>query len=212
MILFHGSEKLIRQPKFKVGNPHNDYGYGFYCTNELEAAKEWANRYTENGIVNKYSLDLRYLKVLDLTKESVLTWIAILLKYRKLSEIQKHEYELGLRFLKQYEIDISEYDVIIGYRADDAYFTFPLMFLNNELTLETLEKVYMLGNLGIQYAAISEKAISKMKFINYVEVEREYRSRYLERVNSAKNRFEELANNDRYSNGTRLRDLINKHD
>ena len=72
--------------------------------------------------------------------------------------------------------------------------------------------VYLKGNLGIQYAAISEKAISKMKFINYVEVEREYRSRYLERVNSAKNRFEELANNDRYSNGTRLRDLINKHD
>ena len=212
MILFHGSEKIIKQPQHRVGNPHNDYGYGFYCTNEVETAKEWANRYTENGIVNKYSLDLRYLKVLDLTKCSVLTWIALLLKYRKLSEIQKHEYEVGLNYLKRYEMDISEYDVIIGYRADDAYFAFPLMFLNNELTLETLEKVYKLGDLGIQYVAISEKAMKKFKFINYIEVEGEYHNRYLERVNSARRGFEELSNTDRYSSGTRLRDLINKDD
>ena len=41
-ILYHGSTNIVDKPKFDVGNPHNDYGLGFYCTEVLELAKEWA--------------------------------------------------------------------------------------------------------------------------------------------------------------------------
>lgn len=32
MLIFHGSEKIIETPQFGQGNPRNDYGLGFYCT------------------------------------------------------------------------------------------------------------------------------------------------------------------------------------
>ena len=31
-ILYHGSEFLIEKPEFGKGARHNDYGRGFYCT------------------------------------------------------------------------------------------------------------------------------------------------------------------------------------
>ena len=40
--IFHGSEQIIKKPRFHSGNPHNDYGYGFYCTESEELAIEWA--------------------------------------------------------------------------------------------------------------------------------------------------------------------------
>ena len=42
MDLYHGSEKIVRVPAFGVGNVHNDYGLGFYCTQNVGLAKEWA--------------------------------------------------------------------------------------------------------------------------------------------------------------------------
>lgn len=40
-ILYHGSEYLIENPQFGKGSLHNDYGRGFYCTENIELAKEW---------------------------------------------------------------------------------------------------------------------------------------------------------------------------
>jgi hypothetical protein len=42
--IYHGSEFIIEKPVFKKGNPHNDYGLGFYCCSNKELAKEWAAR------------------------------------------------------------------------------------------------------------------------------------------------------------------------
>lgn len=41
MILYHGSANEIIKPIFHFGNQKNDYGFGFYCTENLELAKEW---------------------------------------------------------------------------------------------------------------------------------------------------------------------------
>ena len=32
LTIFHGSGQIIERPTFGLGNPHNDYGLGFYCT------------------------------------------------------------------------------------------------------------------------------------------------------------------------------------
>lgn len=41
-ILYHGSEFLIEKPEFGKVARHNDYGRGFYCTENIELAREWA--------------------------------------------------------------------------------------------------------------------------------------------------------------------------
>lgn len=48
--LYHGSVSVIEQPVFGKGNPHNDYGRGFYCAQSLELAKEWAVKKIATGM------------------------------------------------------------------------------------------------------------------------------------------------------------------
>ena len=43
LTLYHGSTKVVERPELGIGNPKNDYGFGFYCTENLELAKEWAS-------------------------------------------------------------------------------------------------------------------------------------------------------------------------
>ena len=41
-IIYHGSDHMITTPMLGLGQTHNDYGPGFYCTEWIELAKEWA--------------------------------------------------------------------------------------------------------------------------------------------------------------------------
>ena len=65
--LYHGSHFIIRQPLFGMGNPQNDYGRGFYCTETLDLAKEWACSDQNSGFANAYELEWKGMKVLKLT-------------------------------------------------------------------------------------------------------------------------------------------------
>lgn len=42
IILYHGSPNETVMPKFGLGEEKHDYGKGFYLTESLELAKEWA--------------------------------------------------------------------------------------------------------------------------------------------------------------------------
>ena len=65
-VLYHGSTKVIEQPILGLGNPKNDYGLGFYCTENLELAKEWASTERSDGFANSYEIDLDGLNILHL--------------------------------------------------------------------------------------------------------------------------------------------------
>lgn len=42
MIVYHGSNEQRPNPIYGFGKVKNDYGRGFYCTENIELAKEWA--------------------------------------------------------------------------------------------------------------------------------------------------------------------------
>ena len=213
--IYHGSDHIVEKPLYGYGEVHSDYGQGFYCTFDLEMAKEWANRTTDNGFVSKYLLDGRSLKVLDLTNEkySVLNWIAILLHHRKLSNVEVVLYRRRLEFLeKHFYIDVKQFDIVIGYRADDAYFKFPMFFLRNELSINKLEEIYKLGNLGLQIALISEKAFHHIKFIKAINSEPIYREKYRTRKNQADVRFEEIRIQEINNDNPKIEELMKQYD
>jgi len=218
IVIYHGSDKIIKNPTYhyEQSNKSNDYGLGFYCTRNLDMAKEWANRRTTNGYANKYSFDERGLKILDLTdktKYNVLHWIAILIHNRNFLEDDLEEYKESFEYLSKYYVDVNKYDVVIGYRADDAYFTFPLMFIRNVLTYEKLEEIYLNGNLGKQYVLISKKAFQHIKYISSIEAESIYHDRFIVRRDKADNSYRALEREERKSKGKRLSDLIgDNHD
>ena len=55
--IYHGSDKIITTPIFGYGKPNNDYGLGFYCTKQLDLAKEWSVDEKRDGFVNCYELE-----------------------------------------------------------------------------------------------------------------------------------------------------------
>lgn len=167
--IYHGSSSIIENPQFGSGKPYNDYGRGFYCTKHLDLAKEWACNDGIDGFANKYELDMSGSKILNLTdnKYTIINWLAILMDNRigRLSapiEKQSKEYLLE-HFLPEYK----NYDVIIGYRADDSYFSFARAFVGNNISLKQLGMAMNLGELGEQYVLMSENAFSQLHFIGY---------------------------------------------
>ena len=84
MRLYHGSPIRVEKPLFGVGNPYNDYGMGFYCTESLELACEWACPKAKDGFANAYDLALDGLAVVDLDGESygTIEWLAVLFANR----------------------------------------------------------------------------------------------------------------------------------
>lgn len=169
MIIYHGSPEIVEVPTYELGSDKNDYGRGFYCTENIELAKEWACPTVKNGFANKYELDLSDLNVLYLNKEgyNILNWIALLLDNRifpKRSPIAK---QASKYILSEFLPDISGYDVICGYRADDSYFSYAKDFLNNTISVNQLSQAMKLGELGEQIVLMSRKAFEKIRFTEY---------------------------------------------
>lgn len=174
LIIYHGSKNIIEKPYYHGGKLQNDYGYGFYCTESLELAKEWASNNKEtNGYANKYFIDLEGLKILDLSNEkySILNWMAILLKFRTFDLSNEMSIKAKEYLLNNFYIDVNDYDIVIGYRADDSYFSFAKDFLNNTISVQKLKKAMELGKLGKQVVIISELAFAELKFEGTEEVE-----------------------------------------
>ncbi len=165
--LFHGSEHIIEKPLFGKGAVNNDYGKGFYCTEEIELAKEWACSKNTDGYANKYELNLDGLKVLNLNdkKYCILTWLAILAKHRTYWESGSISETAKTYLQEHFMLDLTGYDCIIGYRADDSYFAFAQDFVAGAISYAQLSEAMRLGKLGEQVVLKSEKAFKQIKYI-----------------------------------------------
>ena len=211
LVLFHGSDHIVKKPMYGLGNKHNDYGYGFYCTEDVELGKEWACKDLNiNAYVNKYELQTEGLKILYLDKVStVLNWITILIQNRTFN-LKNNIAKNAVKYLKaNYSIDISQYDVVIGYRADDSYFTFAKDFLTNTLSLESLSSALRYGKLGEQIVLISKKAFEKIQFVNSEKVNvSEYYYKRKNRNVEANQKYKNLSDNQDVEKETFIMDLI----
>mgnify|MGYP003292497593 CR=1 FL=1 len=210
LILYHGSPEIIQTPVFGKGKSYNDYGSGFYCTEHLELAKEWACSENTDGYANKYEIDTAGLSILNLSSDeyTILHWLALLMKYRKFrisTPVMKH----GTEWLKEhFLLDLTSYDAVIGYRADDSYFSFARAFLNNEISLTQLSYAMQLGRLGEQFVLKSPAAFEKIQFISYELVDNTvYYAKRKSRDDEARAAFRaELEKDD--LNSLYIRDLI----
>ena len=93
-IIYHGSDHIIEQPKFSYGKPYNDYGIGFYCTENPDMAKEWGGGLDYNGYANQYQINCDGLSILDLhtSEYTLLHWLTILLENREFDTVSLRPY------------------------------------------------------------------------------------------------------------------------
>ena len=200
--LYHGTPNEIVVPAYGGGDEKHDYGKGFYLTESIELAKEWAVcRPNElSGWVHKYELDTEGLKILDFQEIHVLAWLAELMKHRDAADSKRYRM-LAKRFIEKYGIDTSEYDVIKGWRANASYFYIAKEFVRDNIDIDILEKLLSLGGLGVQYCIKSELAYSKLHELKnsllpvaYAKFNEKYNQRDIAARNNMRNLVDSDAN------------------
>lgn len=222
MDIYHGSDHIIEQPVFGEGKPYNDYGRGFYCTEHAELAKEWACSADSDGyanrrqaesndeslisgiaeaqrrstIVNHYQLECDGLKILNLNvpEYNILNWLAILLENRKFNVADGLPQRAKAYLQENFKVDYKKYDIIIGYRANDSYFSYAGDFVNGTLSLADLAEAMRLGKLGEQVVLKSKKAFESLTFVEAIEAPRqEYFAKYKARDEEARANYRQIA-------------------
>lgn len=210
LILYHGSSKIIEKPIFGEGKIWNDYGQGFYCTKNKELAKEWACPNDDNGFSNCYELEDSGLNILNLedSQFTILHWLTLLIQNRKFDLDTPILRQADFYLKENFFIDLSDFDVIIGYRADDSYFSFAKAFLSNTISYEQLQIAMKLGKLGEQFMIKSKKAFDLLQFKGFEIAEANvYSILRKKRDLDARNQYKNLLNKDDIS-GLFIRDLI----
>ena len=210
IILYHGSNEKIEKPLLGKGKVYNDYGQGFYCTEHIELAKEWSCNEGVDGFSNKYELDTTDLRILNLSSEeyTILHWLALLMENRRF-RMATPVMRRGAEWLKEhFLVDVSKYDLIVGYRADDSYFSFARAFISKEISLSQLNYAMRLGKLGEQYVLKTKKAFHQIEFKSAELADNTiYYARRKMRDDEARNAFfAELEKED--VNGIYMRDII----
>lgn len=161
MILYHGSNVIVSEPKLIEQNRFLDFGFGFYTTTNKTQAIGFADKVTKRRKDGEKSVSIYEIDEIRAFREcSVLhfdsaneAWLDFV------SENRSGNYT-G-----------ESYDFIFGPVAnDDVYTTFTLYsagVLTKEQTLEAL-KIKRLYN---QLVLASERALSYLKFIGTVPKE-----------------------------------------
>jgi len=200
IILYHGSPNQQVSPRYGLGDEKHDYGKGFYLTENLELAKEWAvcRPDERNGWVHKFSLDITDLRILDFQEYNILSWLAELMKHRDAADSKRYRI-LSEKFIEKYGIDSEHYDVIKGWRANASYFYIAREFVRDNIDVEILEELLSLGGLGIQYCIKSERAYEKLaevkEALTCVDF-REFNEKYNARDISAREKMRKLVDSD----------------
>ncbi|MBQ7599801.1 MAG: DUF3990 domain-containing protein [Clostridia bacterium] len=211
--IYHGSEKIITRPEFGSGNPYNDYGPGFYCTETESMAMEWAVGPDRSGFVSHYSIECDGLSVLDLNSAgySILNWLAILINNRKIEMLGPLAGEAKDYITENFLFDYGSYDIITGYRADDSYFSFVQDFLNGSISLRQLGNAMNLGRLGTQFVLKSRKAFERICFLKYEKADCEtwYPRRY-SRDSAARRHYFDVEKNRRLRDDVYITQIMDR--
>ena len=212
MIVFHGSDHIVEHPVLNGGKRSNDYGSGFYTTESLELAKELACVKNTDGFVNIYDFETAGLKTLNLLdgNHSVLNWIALLLKFRTFGIDSEVAVASRDYLIEHYSVDLSDYDVVVGYRADDSYFRYAESFVSNTLPLRSLNKALRLGKLGEQTVIISQKGFEHLKFVDAYPVDKSiYYPKFLNRDIKARETYKkEIKKSQSYKDDIFVLDIL----
>ena len=152
MILYHGSNVQVPEPRLLKIQRDLDFGKGFYTTSDYEQAKSWALRTVRirnagSALVSCYEIDdnaLSKLNVLRFAKAD-LAWLEFVAANRKGTVLQ------------------NEYDLVIGPVANDQTYPTILLYLDGFLDAESTIKQLLPQKLKDQWTFKTELSLSFLK-------------------------------------------------
>ncbi len=127
---------------------------------------------------------------------TILNWIAVLLQHRVFPLNTPVARRAKQYILDRFNINVNAYDVIVGYRADDSYFDYAELFVNNGLSVQQLAEAMRLGKLGEQIVLKSKFAFSQIQYKGFDIAEKEkYYVLRKARDDEANSLFQQMAGN-----------------
>lgn len=154
MILYHGSNTIVKSPELVEQNRFLDFGYGFYTTTNKEQTENFAKKITVrrggNPIVNVYEFDDNAESDLNIKRFSAPDeeWLDFVSAHRNGT------------------YDGEKYDVIIGAVANDDVYRTLQVYSSGLLTKEQALEALKVKKLFNQYVFATEKALALLKFID----------------------------------------------
>ena len=154
MIVYHGSDTIVHNPKILEANRQLDFGGGFYVTTSEEQAKSWAIRVsfrnaTKNRCINKYDFD----EVSAMSETTVIKFD------------NADEKWLDFICMNRQGKSNGEYDIVIGPVADDKVYRVVVEYENGDVDKDTALNRLKVEKLCNQILFHTDKALSYLKYI-----------------------------------------------
>ena len=159
MILYHGSNVEVRQPRLLEGQRPLDFGPGFYTTSDLEQASKWADR---TARIRKAGSPLVSVYEVDESRLSELKTLAF--------DAPDREW---LRFVaanRRRLIEQDGWDVVSGPVANDQTMPTLMLFLDGLLTEDEAIARLLPQKLKDQFVFKTTPALTLLRCKEVLEV------------------------------------------
>lgn len=159
MILYHGSNVIVKEPRIIESNRFLDFGIGFYTTTNKDQAINFAKKVVQRKgegkpIVNIYELDETVVSRLDI----------------KQFDGPNEEWLDFVSDNRNGTFSAKEYDVIIGAVADDDVYRTLQVYASGVLTKEQALEALKIKKLFNQYVFKTESSLKVIRFVKSEEV------------------------------------------
>lgn len=147
MILYHTSDRIIKEPDIHRGRSNTDFGQGFYLTPDKSFAGNWARERTSADIyVNRYELSLDGLRVKEFGRDA--GWFEYIFRNRR-----------------SMPDSLEGCDVIMGPIANDTLFETFGIITSGLLTTEQALELLSIGPAYTQVALRTDKAAAALTWL-----------------------------------------------
>ncbi|MBR1628432.1 MAG: DUF3990 domain-containing protein [Lachnospiraceae bacterium] len=144
VIVYHGSNVEVAEPRILQDGFYKDFGYGFYCTKLEKQAKRWAISRKGDSVVNRY----RYFENSEL--------------HRKLFQGMTDEW---LDFVAECRYGNShDYEIVEGPMADDQVWDFVEDFYEGRISRAAFWEIVKFNHPTHQIVFCTEKALKTLEF------------------------------------------------
>jgi hypothetical protein len=144
IIIYHGSNIKVADPKILIDGYYKDFGYGFYCTRLEKQAKRWALTKKGDSIVSRYEYvineKLKILNFDEMTEE----WLDFVADCRR-----------GIE---------HDYDIVEGPMADDQIWNFVEWFSNGRISRTAFWELAKFNHPTHQIVFCNEEALKCIHF------------------------------------------------
>ena len=159
MILYHGSNVIVREPPLLKIRRDLDFGKGFYTTSDFQQASKWARR-----TANRLKQSQAYVSVYEVPEEKLLA--LRVLRFDKPDQQWLHFVAAN----RKGAAPANEWDIICGPVANDQ--TMPVIDLFLDGMYDEAETIRRLlpQKLKDQYTFKSDSAIALLRFKEVISV------------------------------------------